>query len=289
MKSKKYILSSDVRYKIQKDLIIKKGIWNLIEIKITEEDFKSKENWNIFINLWKHIDKTFSFETDVLEIIDILDDLALYQIVSKGTDKLNLDLIVSDFTNKNFYDLNAKVVSFDTTFDLLNKNNSYQNVLVFINKYEEEKLLSLNKIFMEKTINAMYAFLDGGFIHLVSLNDYSFGCLECVMARFISRHSTWETSVPQFKIENNEKTDEINYLISLSKLLIKVSQTYGKNILNNKILSIYLPTFELHVDRILKIPFCSTCGYISKKQSQELNINLKTAINKIIENNEMDK
>ena len=284
-KNETFGLFNDVKFRIEEEkIIVKKGIWNVITIEIEKTLFPILNNWIEMKKIWKKFITTHQITTNNSAILKILNDCCHYFILYKKNKILKIDMIISDFEKDNFKIFNCDVFKFDTGLEIIKNNNNIKRIMVVHNKYNEDNFLLLNKLLFLKKIKCFYSLIDGNYIHLLNIDNFNLGCFGCVVKRFLSRHEEWDNNKIQYDKTINVIDDCTNFLLYMNKLILNTSQLYEKIILNNKIFSIFLPTFEIHIDRILKVPFCDVCGYITKNQSEELNINLKTAIKEIINN-----
>ena len=194
------------------------------------------------------------------------------------------DLIIADYHYQNLAIFQTKVVNYEEATKMLKEANDFKKILVILDEYDENKYLHINKLAFAQDIQVFYALRDGLYIHLVCISDYNMGCFECVLKRFIARIKIETTNI-KTNLNIHKENDEINYLIYLAKLILNSSNKYQKMILNNIILSIYLSTFEIHTDNILKVSFCDTCGHITKTQAKEQNLTLVNYVNKAVKDN----
>lgn len=287
----KYEIYSDVKILLEtKKIILIKGIWNKITIEITDEGFNQAE-WRAIINTFERLAlNKIIWKKDIAskQLLDILEQLKMYFVVyDRNLDNSSNknDLIIADYNYKNLAIFQTKVANYEDAMKMLNEKNDIKKILVILDEYDENKYLHINKLAFSQDIQVFYALRDGFYIHLVCISDYNMGCFECVLKRFISRIKI-ETENIKTNFNIHKENDEINYLIYLCKLIFNSSDKYQKMILNNIILSIYLSTFEIHTDNILKVSFCDTCGHITKNQAKEQNLTLVNYVNKAVKDND---
>jgi thiazole/oxazole-forming peptide maturase SagC family component len=215
--------------------------------------------------------------------------VAIFTTISK----LKENLLLSHYKkwlDINLIDLNDKIDLFQynstertNATELLEFINSYKNLstyetaLVILDYPNPTLLRNLNRIFIHYGIPWILATLDGPFIMMTSFVPEHTACLECLELRIISQMRSiqeYKSFVSRLNYKTLSKEIEfipvlqiplsiaMNELILLSNL--KASHFVGR------LLSIYLPFFEIQMQDLLRIPICPACGHTSKPTMNEL-------------------
>lgn len=277
-------LNQDFKLNISKDEIkIRKGIWNFLDIKIKQDDYSPKEFKEILQNFQDLLkNKQLSFKDE--NYPQVFKDLLLYNVVYQEEQNQDpIDLIVASQPNKiNIYP-NIPKIEFNQLND--QKINQHKNIMFIFSDYNFEQMKKINHDMRKIQKNHSFIILDGDFIHLIAFNDVDKPCFECFHHRITARLDDYQDldGISQYSSEINENnTHEIYLLLSLVKIIEANFKRYNYNPLNGRVFSLYKPTLELQFDKILKISLCQECGFSSRRESLELNINLAKAINEIV-------
>lgn len=273
---------------------ITKGIFNYYKIIINKKDLKEE----LFLELTDKLKRlsygesvTIREQEDENPIDSFLKRLREYSLAFSLQEPFVPELVLTDFKQKEvlldkFQFLendNSKILDLD---EFMFDNNECKNLLVLLDSFSIQKLKQINEYCFKNNIRWLLGFKDGDYLHALYIDKNFTGCFNCFYERIVSRIEDKENlrNFDQLEEKTNfeECVSDFNLLSSLINNLIIRSREYNALLIESKVLSIYLPTFEFHVDKLLKISFCETCGFISRQQSKEMNINMKRAIEEII-------
>ncbi|MPQ43788.1 streptolysin associated protein SagC [Clostridium tarantellae] len=169
--------------------------------------------------------------------------------------------------------------------------SKYSAVLMCMAHLNVNVFRNVNRALIELQKQAVVSFIDGPFITMLSINPPKTGCLECFEQRILAR---MEDHVSYHKfVESKDKTkiqihDSIVPLLNTMTNLL-ISEGYMINNFNTckfegRVLSMFVPTLEIQVQDLLRVPYCSACGNVAKAQLEEINISTRNVINNIIDN-----
>lgn len=154
-------------------------------------------------------------------------------------------------------------------------------------------LRNLNRVLIEANKPLIASHIDGPFMSIYSTNPPETGCFECFENRMIARMedlTAYHKFIKQSKAKS--KTAYINNAKSFSPLVhmltsfvISEGFLYSVNSisrLSGRVITIYLPVFEIQAQDLLRVPYCSACGFSAKSQINELYTSSKNIIDKMV-------
>ncbi|WP_029453540.1 streptolysin associated protein SagC [Clostridium algidicarnis] len=210
-----------------------------------------------------------------------------------GSMELKLDLISDElYKDISVVDLTTRVDAFNTISNIekLKKDfEGYSTILVCMHRVKISLLRNINRIALALEKNVVVSFIDGPFITAFSINPSKTGCIECFEQRALSRmedhvsyHNFINTKINESKEENKGVIPILNMLAN-----IVISEGYlinnlGASKFEGRILSIYVPSLEIQVDDILRVPFCPACGTVAKADFAEMNISSRRLVDDIV-------
>lgn len=278
----------------EEKIILTKGIWNFTLVELLKNDYS--QNWDEIYSLIRSIIKEEDIDESNLnpELERLILELRGYQILYKYQNFIFFDLLIC---NTNVFNL-LKKLSEQFVLNLKVKNlkhidisevnkedlKNYQNPLIIYENDSLVKLRKLNELLVEQNKNFTFALLEGEFIHIFSHNSVAkTACFECYYERIVSRMNTenfnrfliMQNKVNEtFKlIENSIKHQYTLLMLAMLDVILNNTNIYLEGFLtNNRLLKIFLPTFELNYDYLLKMPFCKVCGSENKKLVKKSNI-----------------
>lgn len=188
-------------------------------------------------------------------------------------------------------DLTTNIDAF-TTVELMNKfKDRLRPYIACIGCLRHPSIMfirNLNRVTWELEMPVTLSFIDGPFISMLSTTPPKTGCLECFELRSLSRMED-HVSYHRFVRSENNKRGIGKGAIPLLNLLtnLVMSEGFLINVLNasrfsGRVLNIYLPTFEIQVQDVLRAPFCHACGAVAKSKLEELNISSRVMIDEIV-------
>ena len=148
-------------------------------------------------------------------------------------------------------------------------------------------LRNLNRA-VEKLEKAfIFGVIDGPFLSIVGAKPPYTGCFECFELRSLARledHVAYQAfAATRPPVADTAAASPL--LALLVNLVISecfVEAKAGTSRFSGRVLNIYLPTFEIQVQDLLRMPGCPACGHVSKQRMREINFNTRVAIDKII-------
>lgn len=287
-----YKLVPSVKMTISSNKIsLSKGIWNFSLVEILKDDYNFV--WNDLITLFSKIFRENEIYPNEIspEIEKIITELLNYQMIYKHVSKKSYDLLVCNDVVYNYL-LNLKnESSFFKNMprkSFLNLENvDFSNFNTILILYFNDSLIELRNL-NEKLVRAKkditYSLLEGEFIHIMNRDEESkSACFECYYERIISRMNS-ENYFRFIELQKNfsekikDSKDDLSLLvlmISILEIVLKNSSIYLDGFgMNNRLLKLFVPTFEINYDYLLKIPFCKVCGSESKMIAHENNLDL---------------
>lgn len=168
------------------------------------------------------------------------------------------------------------------------------NVFFVITCPDIKKIIEFNKYFLEKNIKVTYLITDGDFLHIIFVDNYYQGCFECFNNRSLLQMdpAALKSTIDFLNngsdyLYNNNNLKQIKYIsmgIKIVDSLLFTNFIVRNNLLKNKVISIYIPTFEVNIDYISKIPNCVSCGINNRKQNKIANFSVIDYIRNAIKN-----
>lgn len=295
---KKYFFREDVYIKfLNTSIFLRKGIWNFVMCTIEENLFDNKKEWNDLINAFKLLISNGCFINKLSKNIKLIIEKLISEdwIYSKNDkDSKKYDCLITD-VNFSFFDENF-IYKFE--FSKINLKDIFKlnlnNVFFVITCPDIKKIIEFNKYFLEKNIKVTYLITDGDFLHIIFIDNYYQGCFECFNNRsLLQMDPTALKSTIDFLnngsdyLYNNNNLKQIKYIsmgIKIVDSLLFTNFIVRNNLLKNKVISIYIPTFEVNIDYISKIPNCVSCGINNRKQNKIANFSVIDYIRNAIKN-----
>lgn len=296
---KKYFFREDVYIKFSsKSIFLRKGIWNFVMCTIEENIFEDKKEWKNLLNVFKLLISNGCSINKLSKNLKLIIEKLIFEdwIYSTNDTEKNkkYDCLITDLSFS-FFDKNF-IHKFDFSkinlIDMLNLN--LDNVLFVVTSPNINKIIEFNKFFLKNNIKVTYLFTDGDFIHIIFIENYYQGCFECFNNRSllqmdpVALKSTMDflnNGCDYFYNNNNLK--QIKYIsmgIKIVDSLLFTNFIVKNNLLKNKVISIYIPTFEVNIDYISKIPNCLSCGISNRKQNKIANFSVIDYIRDAIKN-----
>ncbi|MFD3156229.1 streptolysin associated protein SagC [Haloimpatiens sp. FM7330] len=173
--------------------------------------------------------------------------------------------------------------------ELTGKLKEYSSILIGMQHPNMSLLRNLNRLLLHMKKPAVTAFLDGPFITIFSINPPKTGCLECFEQRILSRMEDHVLYHEFVKSDNgfNENTNKgmiplLNIITNLVVCEGFLINNAGGSKFEGRVLSIFIPTLEIQVQDLLRVPFCPGCGNVSKAKLKEINISSRRIVDGII-------
>ncbi len=161
-------------------------------------------------------------------------------------------------------------------------------VVICMSELSVTFMRNVNRLSIKEKIPVILSFIDGPTITLLASTPYKTGCLECFERRAMARmedHVQYIRFVEGMKGKEAKANKDHSCQIMLLDLLANLSFTegymfvrVGASRFSGRLLSIYLPTLEIQMQNILRVPFCEACGFVANAQFDELNISSRRII-----------
>lgn len=168
----------------------------------------------------------------------------------------------------------------------------YYGVVVCLRRPELSLLRNLNRILIHLKKHGIISFIDGPFITAFGIKPPFTGCIECFEERILSKmedHTAFE-KFEKFRFKNSEKLAYnkghiplVNFLSNLCISEAYLLSVIGSNKLQGRCLSMYIPSMEIQVQDLLKVPYCNGCGAVSQIRFKDLNVNSRRIVDDILE------
>lgn len=234
---------------------------------------------------------------DIPRVLVITDSSHAKDNADKLANTMNLDISFADENDLSVLinsDLTTKtdgLTTEDTMAKLKEKYGSYHVFLVCIQQISSKLMHALNRLSVESNIPMVVSFLDGPMISVLSIKPHGTGCYECFENRSLARiqdhvlFHQFELHAKKQKIRENAcMIPVMNFLINISLVECYLFAYYGASRFEGRLLSIFIPTLEIQVQDVLRVPFCPACGVVADEQLREKNISTRNLIDHFVEN-----
>lgn len=192
-----------------------------------------------------------------------------------------------------------KLMSFDLTnidplatkaalSEIVSELDIYPTFLIVLEKPNMKLIRAFNRALKEMNKSATLVMLDGPFITLTTVKPPETGCLECFENRVLARMeemSIYQDFVAQSKFEKKDFTYLTPILntfamLGLQEMLLVLATGKAKFI--GRVMSIYLPLFEIQIQDLLRIPVCPACGSFSCAEFEEMYTSTQNIVEKLV-------
>lgn len=182
------------------------------------------------------------------------------------------------------------VAALDTYQRLREYVKPYDSIVVCISKASILALRNLNRLTCSLEKPMVVGLIDGPFVTVVGADSPRTGCLECFEQRSLARLED-HISYHDFVAGGVSSSDHLGargsgiesllcaFLINETILL----QSLGTSRFIGRALSVYLPTYEMQAQDVLRIATCPTCGHVSSDITQEINFNSRVVIDRHVQ------
>lgn len=228
--------------------------------------------------------------------IVICDNEAIRKYVTEISKDINMnvDLMEEEYINK------IKNADLTTRIDALKMERQYSEfkqyfdaynlVIVVMKNINLELMRNLNTLLIRYEIPMIVGFLDGPFLNAMAIKYPYTGCFECFEQRVLARledHQAYHNFIKGAILSKNDNKGYLPLLNMLSNLVLMEGYQnllVGTSKLEGRVLSIFIPTLEIQVQDILRVPYCTDCGEISNAKFEEINISSRRIVDDILEN-----
>jgi thiazole/oxazole-forming peptide maturase SagC family component len=165
------------------------------------------------------------------------------------------------------------------------------SLVVCISQASILTLRNLNRLACAAEKPVVVGLIDGPFATVVGADSPRTGCLECFEQRSLARledHISYHAFVGSGLTgtaggsgarANGVEALLCAYLVNEAVLL----RTLGTSRFIGRALSVYLPTYEMQAQDVLRIATCPACGHVARDISQEINFNSRVVIDRHVE------
>jgi thiazole/oxazole-forming peptide maturase SagC family component len=224
----------------------------------------------------------------ILTNISKLEENSLLTQYSKW---LNMDIIDLNSMSELFeYDATERTEAIEHLqfLDNFRRFSAYDSVLVILAYANPRLLRNINRIFLHYKIPWLLATLDGPFIIFTSFIPEHTGCFECFELRITSQMRSIQeyksfvslsAQKPSFKDIEFIPILQLPISIAMNELILLSS--FKANHFIGRVLSIYVPFFEIQIFDLLRLPVCPACGNTAKPTLNELYFDFRRFVNDI--------
>jgi thiazole/oxazole-forming peptide maturase SagC family component len=154
-------------------------------------------------------------------------------------------------------------------------------------------LRNLNRLLIKLEKPLILGFIDGPFMTLLSTIANQTGCFECFEHRMLARMEdtlVYHKFVQSNRSYNNREEDIHPTIFTppvhmLTSAVITEGFLYAAlNMMRlaGRIVNIYLPVLEIQVQDLLRVPYCSACGFVSKAQMDEMYTSSRKIVDEMV-------
>lgn len=234
----------------------------------------------------------------VSKVLLITDNDFTQSHIESISENIGINLTVADFIDDLFFEnLQSEVDGYSLEL-LYNKYekiiNEYSYCIVALQNLHINMLRNLNRLLMRFEIPFTLSFIDGPFISMTTIKTEETACFECFEQRALARLEDHVSYIKYIKAETTSRkkmidNSQLHFTPMLSILgTASVTEAYlflttGYSKLMGKVLNVYVPTFEIQYQDMLRIPYCPACGHISKAKVKEMNASADVAIKELFQ------
>ncbi len=152
-------------------------------------------------------------------------------------------------------------------------------------------LRNINEVCIENGTQLIISALDGPFVHMTALKPPKTADFDSLEQRILARLEDHTLYRDFTNIDVHTRCKENKAYIPILTLLLSmcISEAYlvsniGSSKFEGRLLSIYIPTLEIQVQDILKIPTSNAMGNLAKTQYKDNQVEARKIINQILKN-----
>ena len=146
-------------------------------------------------------------------------------------------------------------------------------------------LRNLNRTMERLERPFILGFMDGPFLSILGMRPPYTGCFECFELRSLSRledHIIYHEFARVLTPAVSHGTSAVMALITnlvVTEGFLEIS--VGASRFSGRVLNIFLPTLEIQVQDLLRMPGCPACGHITKQKLREINYNSRVVVDRL--------
>lgn len=173
--------------------------------------------------------------------------------------------------------------------EIVSELDIYPSFLIVLEKPNMKLIRAFNRALKIMNKSATLVMLDGPFVTMTTVKPPETGCLECFENRVVARMeemSIYQNFVSQSKFEQKDYTYVTPILntfamLGLQEMLLILAT--GKSKFIGRVLSIYLPLFEVQIQDLLRIPVCPACGAFACAEFEEMYTSTQNIVGKLVD------
>lgn len=167
----------------------------------------------------------------------------------------------------------------------------YKAIAVVLSTPYISLLRNLNRIAIRNNQMISYAMIDGPFLTAFSIKPKETGCFECfenrILARIenlsVYRQFTGKVKIQQGDNDKKEITPLLNTFASLPIFETFLYTYTGKAKLSGRVLNVFIPSLEIQVQDLLRMPSCPACGFVAESQLEEIYTSTKLLVDGLVQ------
>lgn len=188
-------------------------------------------------------------------------------------------------------DLTTRMEGFDTERAIERLRGHFTGVAALVTCFQRPSLpwlRNLNRVLDGRDLAWISGLIDGPFVTVVGHKSPYTGCFECFESRALARledHVTYHDFArsPVGRRGDNDADAPMMSLVTT----MAVTEGYlhavaGTSRLSGRALGIHLPTMEIQMQELLRMPNCPACGRIARQRLQEINFSSRAAVDRIV-------
>ena len=167
----------------------------------------------------------------------------------------------------------------------------YSVIMACFKNVPAKLMHNLNRVALECRIPVVVAFVDGPMVSILSYKPFDVGCYECFENRSLARIQD-HVLYHKFEMGSRARVGEdeagiipvINILANLALSESYLYLHFGSSRFEGRLLTIFVPTLEIQVQDVLRVPFCPACGMVAQEQLKEKNISTRALVDSFVNN-----
>jgi thiazole/oxazole-forming peptide maturase SagC family component len=150
-------------------------------------------------------------------------------------------------------------------------------------------LRNLNRVMLHNGQPAVVGFPDGPFVSLLGYQAPYTGCFECFEQRSLARledhvnyHEFVRAGLGRAAGAADGVTPLLHVLASLTATEAHLWAATDTSRFSGRLLNVFLPTFEIQTQDVLRMPSCPACGVVAQQKLHEVNFSTRAAIDSVV-------
>jgi thiazole/oxazole-forming peptide maturase SagC family component len=149
-------------------------------------------------------------------------------------------------------------------------------------------LRNLNRVLDGQDKPWVNALIDGPFLTVASFQAPHTGCFECFELRSLARledHVVYHDFAKVRAGRREARDTDAPMMAWLTVLAVTegyLCAAVGSARLSGRVLGIHLPTLEIQVQDLLRMPGCPGCGRVARQRASEIHFNSRAVIDRVV-------